>query len=1355
MERNAGRPRAVLAVVLALVFVGFLPSALPAAGSDPSPAPAASPQILWTSPGDGAVGVGQRSFIIVTFSNPMNTSSVTVTIAPFVDLFRSWQLADTRLVMANYSSPFLDCTVYTIQIAGTDTNGSALVPGPVPNPWSFTTAGCGNPYIVSTLPADGEMLVPVWVSIYIDFSEVMNEPSVTWAFSDPRIAFSSSWLNETLLLQVTTPLAACSLYTMGITGGVDLSGLPLVPGPAPNPWSFTTDCGYPRITWTDPSDGERYVPVDYAITVEFSEAMDAPTVTWTLSPAISLVGNWTANDTLVLTHATPFADCTAYTIAIQGQDLGGNPLVPGTVPNPWTFTTSCGEPYIVATSPADGATGVALDAPIVVSFSEPMNTTSVTWAFVPTFPFNESWGTADSIMTLSHAAPFSACTVYTVQILSGTDTAGYSLVPLPHAWSFETACSTAVADLLSPIGGESWTGASTHPIRWNQSSPLGADMNWTLEWSTDGGTTWSRLANGTAGTGPQTYDWAVPLVDRTTNRIRVCVEAGPPPPMCDASRDFTIDSTAPYVAYHDPPDGALDVLFTMFLTVQFSEPMDPASTEAAFWITPPALVMGKVWPAPTTLVLQIEGLLSATRYTWGFQCSATDRSSPGNPLSNCTETHSFTTEGGRPPPSVSLTSPLGGESWTGGTAHPVRFMVDNTGLTTEPFTVTASYGYAGGTRGGIIGTQTLTVPAGTALDGEIPWTTPTIDAPDVIVNVTVTNRTGTSFWDESGPFEIDSTPPIVVFASPAGPGIPLDPTVSVTFSEPMAVMLFDDPIFVFPVVPWTHTWRPARDGLDAALLGTRPCTTYTVSIGASLIPEAAPLRDRSDPGNPFFPRSWTFATTCEPSVDLLAPDGGEDWTGGSVHDIRWITTDSDDATLTVTLSYSLDGGADGFPYVISSGLVVPTGAGSLPWTLPMLDAGEVLVRIDVADAAGNTATDASAAVFTIDSTPPALFVSFPADGSTGHKTTRAIWFVWTERVDPASFVAAFSLAPDPGGLTFDWSVSNLGGDVLLVDHKPFASRTSYAATFAVSAKDDSDPGNFLAAPLVVRFSTQPPPNVNPPVAKAVGHHQVEAGVPATFDGSASTGDIRDYTWRITDNQKRFVAVLVGVRATYTFTEHGRYSVTLFVTDASGLSDDDTIEIAVTSSSNSADIVFVVAAGAALLVAALIGATEAGRLAAFSLVLFPLYARKRKDEPAEQETRGMIRGYVLVHPGDSYTDIKRNLGLGNGTLTYHLTILEREGIVRSQVRGSRKLFFPREARLPEDGGGLHEVQLRMLRAVQAIPGLAVTDLAGALGITSQLALYHLRDLAAKGRIRFERRGLRLRCYADDSNPAPMD
>jgi len=93
------------------------------------------------------------------------------------------------------------------------------------------------------------------------------------------------------------------------------------------------------------------------------------------------------------------------------------------------------------------------------------------------------------------------------------------------------------------------------------------------------------------------------------------------------------------------------------------------------------------------------------------------------------------------------------------------------------------------------------------------------------------------------------------------------------------------------------------------------------------------------------------------------------------------------------------------------------------------------------------------------------------------------------------------------------------------------------------------------------------------------------------------------------------------------------------------------------------------------------------------------------------------------------------------------VMEREGLVRSQTKGPHKLFFPLGVRVPEDGGGLHEIQMRMLGAIREVPGLAVRDIAGALGITSQHALYHLRALAAKGLIRLERRGISLRCYGE--------
>src|SRR5207245_5172668 len=47
------------------------------------------------------------------------------------------------------------------------------------------------------------------------------------------------------------------------------------------------------------------------------------------------------NTAPTMSHASPFAQCTQYTITVAGNDLQGLPLVAGPVPNPWSFTAIC------------------------------------------------------------------------------------------------------------------------------------------------------------------------------------------------------------------------------------------------------------------------------------------------------------------------------------------------------------------------------------------------------------------------------------------------------------------------------------------------------------------------------------------------------------------------------------------------------------------------------------------------------------------------------------------------------------------------------------------------------------------------------------------------------------------------------------------------------------------------------------------------------------------------------------------------------------------------------------------------------------------------------------------------------
>jgi len=129
----------------------------------------------------------------------------------------------------------------------------------------------------------------------------------------------------------------------------------------------------PRITTTNPTDGTTNVPLDQPISVVFSEAMDGPTVQWTIAPVVAVTPAWSTSQVLVLIHAG-LTECTEYTVEITaGLDTDGESLVPGPVPNPWTFRTVCPTyvRYTITRIPVRGdviVDGVAFAAPAVFTW---------------------------------------------------------------------------------------------------------------------------------------------------------------------------------------------------------------------------------------------------------------------------------------------------------------------------------------------------------------------------------------------------------------------------------------------------------------------------------------------------------------------------------------------------------------------------------------------------------------------------------------------------------------------------------------------------------------------------------------------------------------------------------------------------------------------------------------------------------------------------------------------------------------------------------------------------------------------------------------------------------------------------
>ena len=133
-----------------------------------------------------------------------------------------------------------------------------------------------------------------------------------------------------------------------------------------------------EITLTQPlPDSSTVALITTGLAVEFTEPIEMASASGAieLEPTVEGSVSWSGS-TMIFTPREPLALLTTYTVTIgEGiRDLAGNPMTDP--PAPFTFETT-GPPEVIETVPADGATDVALDGPIAVTFSTLMDTASV------------------------------------------------------------------------------------------------------------------------------------------------------------------------------------------------------------------------------------------------------------------------------------------------------------------------------------------------------------------------------------------------------------------------------------------------------------------------------------------------------------------------------------------------------------------------------------------------------------------------------------------------------------------------------------------------------------------------------------------------------------------------------------------------------------------------------------------------------------------------------------------------------------------------------------------------------------------------------------------------------------------
>ncbi|UCG68634.1 MAG: tandem-95 repeat protein, partial [Thermoplasmata archaeon] len=422
---------------------------------------ALAPTITSTSPANGSLNVAQTENIIVTFSEAMNTSSVAFASSPNPGgWFVTWSNGDT---VATFSHDlFDDYTSYIFQITdGKDLADNNLAPGAVPNPWTFTTTDSISPSITATSPLNASVDIGLTQNVVVTFSEAIDTSSLSYnCFPDPG-GWSVSWSSgDSVATFSHTAFLDSTSYTFQIANARDGAGNQLVGGAVPNPWTFTTiDATSPTIIGTSPQDSSNNIALTADIVVTFDEEMNTATVAFLCAPDPgSWSASWNAQNTVVTYSHNAFDELNLYTFQIvAGEDIAGNGLIAGAVQNPWSFTTEdITSPTITATTPADNAPNIGLDQEVIITFSEPLDNTTVTYTCLPDpGGWSVVWSGGNTLATFSHNQ-FDSNTVYTFQVTGAKDLAGNDLAAgaVPNPWSFSTVESIPpTITLTSPSDG--------------------------------------------------------------------------------------------------------------------------------------------------------------------------------------------------------------------------------------------------------------------------------------------------------------------------------------------------------------------------------------------------------------------------------------------------------------------------------------------------------------------------------------------------------------------------------------------------------------------------------------------------------------------------------------------------------------------------------------------------------------------------------------------------------------------------------------------------------------------------------------------------------------------------------------
>ena len=454
------------------------------------------------------------------------------------------------------------------------------------------------PLVVSTIPADKAVNIPLNQVVSATFNELMNTATITTSsftltgttaiagvkaatVVTGAITFSGTTVT-TAIFTPTSLLTPNTTYTGKIATSVkDLTGNALQ---VEHVWTFTTGVS-PTVISTDPVNTATNVLLTKVVNATFSVPMDPLTInatTVTLSSGttpVPVVGTVTyTGSTVSFTPSTALAAGTVYTgtITTGAKNLIGTPLATNFV---WTFNTGV-SPTVLSTDPANNAVGVILNKVVAATFSVAMDPLTLT---ATTFTLKQGATViAGAVTYTGTTASFTPAvallpgTIYTGTITTGAkNVAGMPLIS-NYVWTFTTGVSPTV---LSTDPANLATGVALNKV-------VAATFSVAMDPLTINGTNFTLKQGATAIAGAVTYTGTtasftptVALLPNTVYTGTVTTGAknvGGIPLASNYVWTFTtVAAVAPTVLSTDPANNAVGVVLNKVVAATFSVAMDP------------------------------------------------------------------------------------------------------------------------------------------------------------------------------------------------------------------------------------------------------------------------------------------------------------------------------------------------------------------------------------------------------------------------------------------------------------------------------------------------------------------------------------------------------------------------------------------------------------------------------------------------------------------------------------------------------------------------------------------------------------------------------------------------------------